>query len=76
MIFNEFEEYKYKFIRITPQIIVEIIFPVYKCDNALYERKNIVQEEVDFHRENGGDETESNNPTQVKKAYNLLIHLT
>lgn len=68
MIFDEFEDYKYKSIRITPQIIVEIIFHLYKNDMTLYERKHIVQEVVDFHRENGGDETESNNPTQVKKA--------
>lgn len=48
--------------------MLNIIFHLYKNDITLYERKNIIQEVIEFHRENGGYKTEINNLWQVKKA--------
>lgn len=60
MLYNEFNEYIYKEIRITPEIITQIIFFHYKEDYNLYEIKDIREKVLSFHIEHGGISNDSN----------------
>ncbi len=75
MIFNEKNEYCYKAIKLTPQIIIEIIIFLYKNNNEIHERKKIVDYIISFHRDNGGLISEVNIVQSVKKALQSISDL-
>lgn len=68
MIFNEKNEYLYKSIKLTPQVIVEIIVYLYRNNNEIHERKQLIDNIVKFHNNNGGVNSDTNIAQSVKKA--------
>lgn len=68
MLFDDKNEYKYKGFPVSPKIVAEIIFHLYKNNNLVISRQDISNEVFRFHIENHGADGNSNKIGQVKKA--------
>lgn len=70
--FNQNKEYLYKSIKMSPMVCKEILIYLYKNNNEIHERKNILKKVEAFHLSNGGKNEKCNIAGTFKKAIKML----